>query len=163
MLAMIMYQIHWDDMDDLRKLALQLMEIEKRFLLEEREEYGSAIVVVITPEGRYSEEVEFDSEDDKARAYAAIVNRAKDSHASAIITINSSFKKSVPSDDEVAAYRWGDLERGAAQRAITLTISGPSIKACCLSLPYSFQDGAVVVGELSDFDAARVGLLPGWP
>ena len=146
-------------MDDLEKFALQLLDIEKRFLLEDRREYRTAVVVVVTPEKRYSEEVEFESEEEKVNAYAAIVDRAKENHASAIITINTSFVGSDVSSD----YRWGDLEHSSAQRAITLTISGPSLEPCSLSLPFSVENGFVNIGEVSGFEPAVVGLLPGWP
>lgn len=146
-------------MDDLRKLALQLLDTEKRFLLEEKEEYRTAVVVVVTPEKRYSEEVAFENETEKINAYAAVVERAKESHASAVITINTSFKRSdVPPD-----YRWGDFAGSCSQRAITLTISGPSLEACSLSLPFSIKNGSVSIGEVSGFEPAVVGLLPDWP
>jgi len=82
--------------DDLKTLALELLETEKRFLLEDKEEYRTAVVVVITPEKRYWEDVEFDSEDEMTSAYAAIVDRAKESGATAIITINTSFASTQP-------------------------------------------------------------------
>ena len=146
-------------MDDLKTFALQLLDIEKRFLLEDKEEYRTAVVVVVTPEKRYSEDAEFESENEMIDAYAAIVERAKDNHAFAIITINTSFVSSdAPSD-----YRWGDLERSGAQRAITLTISGPSLEPSSLSLPFSVENGSVNLGEISDFEPAVLGLLPGWP
>jgi len=144
-------------MDDLREFALQLLENEKRFLLEDKEEYCTAVVVVVTPEQRYSEEAEFENEEEKIDAYA--VNRAKENDASAIITINTSFVRS----DAVSDYRWGDLEHSGAPRAITLTISGPSLEPVSLSLPFSIEDGTVNIGEMSDFEPAVVGLLPGWP
>src|SRR4051812_8794035 len=125
-------------MDDLRQLALQLLEIEKRFLLEDREEYRTAVVVVVTPEERYSEEAEFENEEEKIDAYTAIVDRAKKNHASAIITINTSFVRS----DAPSHYRWGDLEHSSAPRAITLTISGPSLEPVSLSLPFIVEDGS---------------------
>lgn len=146
-------------MDDLKQFALQLLEIEKRFLLEDKEEYRTAVVVVVTPEERYSEEAEFDNEEEKIDAYAAIVDRAKENHASAIITMNTSFVRS----DVLSDYRWGDLEHSGAPRAITLTISGPSLEPVSLSLPFSVEDGSVNIGEISDFVPAVVGLLPGWP
>jgi hypothetical protein len=88
------------------------------------------------------------------------VDRAKQNHASAIITINTSFEKA----DALSDYRWGDLERsGAARRAITLTMSGPSLETCSLSLPFSIEGGSVKIGVTTDFEPALVGLLPNWP
>ena len=44
--------------DDLQQLALKLFEIEKKHLLEEKQEYSCAVVIVITPAGRYYEEAD---------------------------------------------------------------------------------------------------------
>ena len=148
-----------EDMDDLKRLALELLETEKRFLLEDKEEYKTAVVVVVTPEKRYWEEVEFDSEAEKIGAYTAIVDRAKESGATAIITINTSFATTEALPD----YQWGYLERAGAPREITLTISGPSIESCSMSLPFAIENGSVRIGEMSDFEPAAVGLLPNWP
>ena len=51
-------------MDDLRNFALELLETEKHYLLEDKGEYFAAIVVVVTPDARYFEEVEFDDEEE---------------------------------------------------------------------------------------------------
>jgi hypothetical protein len=39
-------------MDDLKKLALELLETETRFLLEDGEDYHTAVAVLVTPESR---------------------------------------------------------------------------------------------------------------
>ncbi len=150
-------------MDDLKKLALELLETEKRFLLEDKGEYSSAVVVVVAPKGRYWEEVEFENEEGKISAYAAIVDRARNNHASAIITINTGYRIESPTEEEFASYRWGDLARKGMGRAITLTISGPSIGACSLTLPFNIENDSIRIGETSDFEPAVVGLLPNWP
>ena len=146
-------------MDDLKNLALELLETEKRFLLEDGEDYRTAVAIVVTPESRYWEDVEFENEAEKIDVYSAIVDRAKQNHAAAIITINTSFERA----DALPDYRWGDLERSGAHRAITLTISGPSLESCSLSLPFSIENGSVKVGEAPEFEPAVVGLLPNWP
>jgi hypothetical protein len=38
-------------MDELRQLASELLETEKLFLLEEKVEYRTAVVVVVAPRG----------------------------------------------------------------------------------------------------------------
>ena len=146
-------------MDDLRKLALEILESEKRLLLEEKEEYRTAVVVVVTPERRYWEDVEFDSEAEMIEAYSAIVDRAKENRATAIITVNTSFL----TDDPRPEYRWGDLERDGAQRAIALTISGLGFESLSLTLPFKVENGSVSIGKTSDFEPAVIGLLPNWP
>jgi hypothetical protein len=39
--------------ENLTQLALKLLEIEKKHLLEKKEEYSCAVAVIVTPEGRY--------------------------------------------------------------------------------------------------------------
>ena len=143
----------------MKKLALELLEIEKRFLLDDGEDYRAAVVVVVAPEGRYWEEVDFENEAEKLSAFAAIVDRARLKHALAIITINTGFESAKP----LPGYCWGDLEHSGAQRVITLTVSGPSLEACSLSLPFSIENGSLSVGEIGDFEPAVIGLLPNWP
>jgi hypothetical protein len=150
-------------MDDLKLLATELLEKETKFLLKEKEEYGAAVVVVVTPEERYWKEVEFDDEDEKIEAYRAIVSMAKEDNATAIITLNSSFERPLASNEELHEYQWGDLEKSGAQRAIIVTISGPSVDSWSLSLPYRFENGAVLLGDSGGFQPAVVDLLPDWP
>ena len=150
-------------LDGLKTLATELLEKEKKFLLDEKDEYVAAVVVVVTPERRYWEEAEFNDEEEKVAAYADIVRHAKENGATAIITVNSSYVKPVTGSNELAEYHWGDLRESGSQRAITVTISGPGIESCCMSLPYSFEDGAVALGEPSEFKPAFVDLTPDWP
>jgi len=150
-------------LDDLKTLAGELLEKEKKFLLDEKEEYAAAVVVVVTPERRYWEEAEFNDVEEKVAAYADIVRHAKENGAVAIITVNSSYVKPVTGSNELAAYRWGDLRESGSQHAITVTISGPGIESCCMNLPYSFEDGAVVLGEPTEFEPALIDLTPDWP
>jgi hypothetical protein len=55
--------------NDLKQLALELFEIEKNHLHEEQQEYSCAVVIVLTPEGRYYEEAEFDDENEMDTVY----------------------------------------------------------------------------------------------
>jgi hypothetical protein len=70
--------------NDLQELAIKLFEIEKNHLLEEKQEYFCAVAIVLTPEGRYYEEAEFDDEDEMDTVYGAVVERAKSRNAIAI-------------------------------------------------------------------------------
>jgi len=150
-------------MDAIKQLALELLETEKRYLLEDKSEYSAAIVVVITPEGRYWEEVTFDDENQKVEAYAAVVARAKARSATAIITINTGRQLDVAGGETLGDYWWGKLEADDCSRALTLTASGPEVNAWSLALPYRLESGDVELGPLSDFQPALVGLLPNWP
>jgi len=150
-------------MDAIKQIALELLETEKRYLLEDKSEYSAAIVVVITPEGRYWEEVTFDDENEKVEAYAAVVARAKGQSATAIITINTGRQLDVAGGKTLDDYWWGKLEADDSSRALTLTGSGPEVDAWSLALPYRIDNGAVELGPTSDFQPALVGLLPNWP
>ena len=71
--------------NDIKELALKLFEIEKRYLLEEKQEYSCAVVIVLTPGGRYYEEAEFDDENEMDTVYGAIAERAKARNATVMV------------------------------------------------------------------------------
>jgi hypothetical protein len=147
--------------EDLTKLALSLLEIEKKYLLEEKQEYSCAIVVVITPEGRYYEEAEFDDETELDAVYGAIVERARNKNAIAIITINTAREQDVAG--ELDSYWWGKLAAENQPRCLLLTISGPSVQPLSISLPFSVENNQVVLGPQAQFEPAIVNMLPNWP
>ena len=148
-------------MEDLTKLALSLLEIEKKYLLEEKQEYSCAIVVVITPEGRYYEEAEFDDETELDAVYGAIVERARNKNAIAIITINTAREQDVAG--ELDSYWWGKLAAENQPRCLLLTISGPSVQPLSISLPFSVENNQVVLGPQAQFEPAIVNMLLNWP
>jgi hypothetical protein len=115
--------------EDLTQLALKLFEIEKKFLLDEKQEYSCSIVIVITPEGRYYEDVEFNDETEMDGAFGAIVERAKSKKATAIITISTVRVKDVADESELESYWWGKLAAENQPRCLFLTISGPNLKS----------------------------------
>lgn len=82
--------------NDLKQLALNLFEIEKNHLLEEKQEYSCAVVIVLTAEGRYYEEAKFDDQNEMDTVYGAIVERAKTRNATVIITMNTGREKKSP-------------------------------------------------------------------
>ena len=123
--------------EELTQLALKLLEIEKKHLLEEKQEYSCAVVIVITPEGRYYEEADFDDEAEMDAVYGAIAERARAKNATAIITINTGREKDVEDEGELDSYRCGKLAEENQPRCLFLTISGPGIKPVSLILPFS--------------------------
>jgi hypothetical protein len=147
--------------EDVTQLALKLFEVEKRYLLEEKEEYSCAIVVVITPGGRYYEEVEFDDEAEMDDAYGAIVKRAKNKNATAIITINTAREQEV--EGELGPYWWGKLAAENQPKCLFLTVSGPTVKPRSISLPFSVQNDQVILGTQTEFEPTIVNMLPNWP
>ena len=148
--------------DDFRPLALKLFEIEKNRLLEEKQEYSCAVVIVVTPEGRYYEEAEVGSEHEMDVIYRAIVERAKANSATAIITINTGRAKDVEGDQELNSYRWGQLAEEDQPQCLFLTVSGPNIGPLRISLPFSLENDQVVLGEQTDFEAVVLSMLPNW-
>ncbi len=84
-------------MDDLQSIALKILETEKRYLQEDRDDYYASGIVVVTPERRYYEDVDFEDEESKIAAYTAAVERAKQENATAIITINTARQTNVAS------------------------------------------------------------------
>ena len=149
--------------NDLQELALKLFEIEKKHLLEEKEEYSCSVVIVITPEGRYWEDVEFNDEIEMDAAFGAIVERAKSKRATAIITISTVRMKDVADESELESYWWGQLAAENQPRCLFLTISGPSLKSVSISLPFSVENNRVVLGTQTEFESTIVNKLPNWP
>lgn len=148
-------------MEDLTQLALKLLEIEKKHLLEEKQDYSCAVVVVITSQGRYYEEAEFNDENEMDAVYGDIVERARSRNATAIITINTAREKEV--SGEVGPYWWGKLVEENQPRCLCLTISGPSVKPLSLTLPFSVENDEVILGTQTEFEPAILNMLPNWP
>ena len=148
-------------MDDLKQLASQLLEIEKNYLCDDLEEYSCAIAVVITAEGRYYEEAEFNDVFEKESVYGAIVERAKLQNATAIITINTARYQDVAG--ELGSYWWGKLATEKRPKALCLTISGPGVEPVGLNLPFAVENSKVIFGPQTEFEPSIVNLLPGWP
>jgi hypothetical protein len=147
--------------EDLRQLALTLLEVEKKYLLEEGEEYSCAVVVVMTPKGRYYEEAEFNDEVEMDAVYAAIVDRARVKNATVIITINTARQHEVTG--ELDSYWWGQLAAEDRPRCLHLTISGPGVEPLSVSLPFTVENNQVIFGAQTKFEPTIVNLLPGWP
>ena len=149
--------------NDLQELALKLFEIEKQHLLEEKQEYSCAVAIVLTPEGRYYEEAKFDDEDEMNTAYGAIVERAKNRNATAIITINTGREKDVDDEKQLNTYSWGQLENENQPRCLFLSISGPGINPLSMSMPFSVKNKRVVLGKQREFEPVILKMLPNWP
>jgi hypothetical protein len=146
---------------DLKQLASELFEIERKRLLSEKAQYSCAVIVVVTPERRYYEEATFDNEQEMDDAYKTIVDRAKEQNAIAIITINAGREKDV--DGEIGPYWWGKLAADNEQRTLFLTLSGPSLEPVSLSQPFWIGENAVTLGVQSTFELTIINMLPNWP
>jgi len=60
-------------------------------------------------------------------------------------------------------YWCGQLDSENQPRCLFLTISGPGINPLSMSLPFSVQNGQVMLGKQGDFEPAILSLLPNWP
>ncbi|HKO03630.1 MAG TPA: hypothetical protein VJW51_02720 [Candidatus Acidoferrales bacterium] len=148
-------------MEKLKQLVFDLLEIEKANLMKDKGEYCAAVVVVITQEGRYYEEVEFDNEVEMDAAYAGVVGRALKKNATAIITINTAREQEVAGS--LDGYWWGKLQAENHPRSIVATISGPGIQAESISVPFRIENDHVIFGDAKDFERAEIAMLPNWP
>ena len=149
---------------DLKELMLQYLEMEKEAVLEQLDDYCTAIVVVVTPTGRYVEEVIFSEEEEKIAAYSAVVERAKARKATIIITVNAARKGNAPlTDDDLDGYWWGKLAADGARDCISITASGPGMKSIALDLDYDIVDGKVLFDSVAEFGDTEIGMLPDWP
>jgi hypothetical protein len=149
---------------DLKALMLQFLEMEKEAVCEQLHDYCTALVVVITPAGRYVDEVSFSGEEEKIAAYAAVVAKAKARKATIIITVNAARKGNAPlTDDDLDGYWWGKLAADGARDCISITASGPGMKSIALDLDYDIVDGEVLFDSVADFGDTEIGMLPDWP
>ena len=57
------------------------------------------------------------------------------------------------------------IRRSDANQAkcLLLTISGPSVQALRITLPFSIEKNRVVLGTQTQFEPAIVNMLPNWP
>lgn len=149
--------------EDLQQLMLRFLEIEKQAVCDELEDYRAALVVVITPEGRYVEHVEFADEEEKIAAYSAAVERAKASAATIIITVNAARTTHGSEVPDLEGYYWGKLAAEGARDCISITASGPGMKSIGLTLGYSIVDRNVQFDHSVEFEDTEIGVLPGWP
>jgi hypothetical protein len=149
--------------EDLQQLMLRFLEIEKQAVRDELDDYCAALLVVITPTGRYVEHVEFSDENEKIAAYSAAIERAKASAATMIITVNAARTMKGSEVPDLEGYYWGKLAAEGARDCISITASGSGMKSIGLTLGYSIVDGSVQFDDSVEFEDTELGMLPGWP
>lgn len=144
-----------EDVMDIKQVALQMLEIAKGNL----QEHGSLLPValLVTPDQNLVTPVYFSNEEEKNRAYAELVAKAKELQAMAIVTIN---EVRYAKDD--GSYYWGKLEAEKAPEAILVTVSGPGITNWEGTLPFERQDERFVFGELREETGTPLLFLEGW-
>ena len=150
-------------MIDLKALMLQLLEREKGYVVEDLDEYGCAMAVIVTPNDTFLQFPQFEDDDEKDTAYEQIVSKARSDGATVIITVNSAFTQAVDHPDDLDGYWPGKLNVNNARRCILLTASGPGMKSFGVEFTYEIVDGKVLFDPLEDFHEVEVGMLPDWP
>jgi hypothetical protein len=150
---------------DVKKVMLTLLERQKEYVLEDREDYGEGMVAVFLADDQsYVTFPEFDDEESKIAVYGAIVQKAKADGAVLIITVNSARTKKDPTDAELECYRWGEFGPSDSQSCILLTASGPGLRSCSLQLGYEIRDANVEFDLEPEFSSGiELNLLPDWP
>jgi hypothetical protein len=148
---------------DLKTLMLQYLEMEKQAVCEQLHDYCTALVVVITPRGRYVDGVSFVDEEEKISAYSAVVTKAKANQATIIITVNAARTARALAPYDLDGYWWGKLAADGARDCISITASGPGMTSIGLDLAYEIVDGKVHFDSVTDFEDTEIGMLPDWP
>ena len=149
--------------DDLKELMLKCLEVEKKVVEDELDEYGCAIAIIICPTGRHVEHVQFADEDEKIAAYSAVVKTAKELDATAIVTVNAARTGKSEADKDIEGYWWGKLAAEGARECISITASGPGMRSFGLTLGYEIVGQKVVFDATPELEETEVGMLPDWP
>lgn len=147
---------------DLEPMIHRLVEREKEYIREDREEYGCAMVVVVSPDGIHLDFPKFEGEDSKRAAYEHLVRFAKEKNATAIVTLNNAWTKAADYRGELDDVQAGELNSLNASPCLLITISGPGIKSLALEMAYELSDTEVRFGSLQPLESVEVNLLPGW-
>jgi hypothetical protein len=136
---------------DVKKVLLTLLERQKKYVLEDLEKYGEAMVAVFTADGEsYVSFPEFEA--------------AKSKNAVLIVTVNGARTKANPTEGEMDVYRWGDFDQTNSRRCILLTASGPGLQSCSLEQGFEIKDEKVQFDpEPEIMNGIELNLLPNWP
>jgi hypothetical protein len=110
---------------DVKRIMLKLLETQKEYALADLENYSEAMVAVFTADGKsYVTFPKFSGEVAKIAEYTAIVERARESGAVLLITVNAGWTKVVKAASELGDYRWGELGPHNSQRCLQRAVLG---------------------------------------
>lgn len=149
---------------DLRQHALNILELSKRFLLEDRD--LDPVAFIITADEQLLRPIELQDETAKLESLSNITSEARERHALAIITVFLARSKEFTQQPFIEeAYTWGDLEFDySTQRCILLTLSGPGIKNWTVTVNFAFEGQSIVLKEqIESSEGVAIGFLPDWP
>lgn len=147
---------------DLRPMIDRLVEREKEYIREDREEYGCAMAVIVAPDGIHLRLPEFEDEESKQAAYEPIVALAKEKNATVIVTFNNSWTRAAEYPGELDDIGPGELNSSNATPCLLVTLSGPGMKRQALQMDYFIHPDDVRFGPLEPMESCVVNLLPGW-
>jgi hypothetical protein len=102
-----------------------------------------------------------EDEDQKASAYAKLVEVARKQGGSAIITVNDA--RCGEPDDSLDGYYPGKLQIEGAPDCIYITVSGPAITTWSVTVPYMRRGKQIVFGNAVEAFDDSLNFLPGWP
>src|SRR5579884_1761755 len=149
------------------QLARELLEIAKENLQRDKELVPVALLIDEDYQIMGIEGIAFRTHDEKFAAFQAVVEKARDMEAMAIITISDMFQKKFENvqqmSDYVGTYNSGDLARDHTGELIELTVTGPTVESYSLTQSYVRQTPETIVftaaSESTNFDFP---LLEGW-
>jgi len=147
---------------DLKPMIERLVEREKEYIREDREGYGCAMAVVVTPEGIHLDFPKFDDEVSKRAAYDHLVHFAKEKNATAIVTFNNAWTRAAQYPGELDDIAPGEIDATNGTPCLLVTISGPGMKSCALEMEFEFLEREVRFGTLEQLESVDVNLLAGW-
>ena len=147
---------------DLEPIIHRIVEREKEYIREDREDYGCAMAVVVSPEGLHLDYPDFDDEDSKQAAFEHLVRFAREKNATAIVTLNNAWTRAASCPGELDEVQAGELNSSNASPCLLITISGPGMKSRALEMAYELSETEVRFGNLHPLESVEVNLLPGW-
>ena len=131
-----------------REYALKALHKAREDL--RRDKYLIPVAFVVTDADILDFTLDFGDTDQKASAYAELVEIAKQKGGRAIITIN---------DAKIKDQAGGKT----AQECIYVTVSGPEMQTWSVSQPYTKVGDEIVFGQPSETSNDFLNLLRGWP
>jgi NAD(P)-dependent dehydrogenase (short-subunit alcohol dehydrogenase family) len=143
---------------DLKKHALEALEAAKDDLT--RDGHLIPVAFIVTNLEILDFNLDYDDEDQKASAYAKLVEIAREQGGSAIITVNDA---RFGEPGTLDGYYPGKLEIEGAPECIYITVSGPAITTWSVTVPYVRRGKEIVFGNAIEAFDDSLNLLPGWP
>ncbi len=146
---------------DVRAYALKVLGFAKANLASEGYVLPTAFIVVaneveIVP-------VSFTTRAEAQLAYEQVIQRARDLHALAIVTLNAAhYGDSVAGECLEPDHPGGAAEAGSAPDCIWITVSGPAIPTWELLQPYVRTAQGILYGELRECHGVEMSLLDAW-